>query len=188
MVDEPSNATTPGAQPADRYVTVDGLRIHYLDWARPEEEGKPPLILLHGIGRLARSFEPIAPHFREYDRMSTTVLSAYVGPKIKNYLSEFRERFAARKFRGGILVMGSNGGVMPPEGASEHAAATCLSGPAGGVLATVQVAQELGIRNAISFDMGGTSTDVSLIRNGKAPRRTDRCLPPASSKPTRCPL
>jgi N-methylhydantoinase A len=110
----------------------------------------------------------IAPHFREYDRMSTTVLSAYVGPKIKTYLSEFRERFAARRFRGGILVMGSNGGVMPPEGASEHAAATCLSGPAGGVLATVQVAQELGIRNAISFDMGGTSTDVSLIRNGKA--------------------
>jgi pimeloyl-ACP methyl ester carboxylesterase len=69
MVDEPSNATTPGAQPADRYVTVDGLRIHYLDWARPEEEGKPPLILLHGIGRLARSFEPIAPHFRDRYRV-----------------------------------------------------------------------------------------------------------------------
>ena len=114
----------------------------------------------------------IAPHFREYDRMSTTVLSAYVGPKIKAYLSEFRRRFAARDFAGGILVMGSNGGVLPPEAASENAAATCLSGPAGGVLATVQVAQELGIRNAISFDMGGTSTDVSLIRNGKAAMST----------------
>ena len=81
----------------------------------------------------------IAPHFREYDRMSTTVLSAYVGPKIKAYLSEFRERFAEKAFKGSILVMGSNGGVMPPEAASSHAAATCLSGPAGGVLATVQV-------------------------------------------------
>jgi N-methylhydantoinase A len=110
----------------------------------------------------------IAPHFREYDRMSTTVLSAYVGPKIRAYLSEFRRRFADQKFAGDILVMGSNGGVLPPETASDHAAATCLSGPAGGVIATVQVARELGIKNAISFDMGGTSTDVSLIRNGAA--------------------
>jgi len=114
----------------------------------------------------------IAPHFREYDRMSTTVLSAYVGPKIKAYLSEFRQRFAERSFSGDILVMGSNGGVLPPETASEHAAATCLSGPAGGVIATVQVAHELGIKNAISFDMGGTSTDVSLIRNGAAAMST----------------
>lgn len=110
----------------------------------------------------------ISPHFREYDRMSTTVLSAYVGPKIKAYLSEFRNSFGEEGFAGGILVMGSNGGVLPPEAASENAAATCLSGPAGGVLATIQVARELGIKNAISFDMGGTSTDVSLIRNGVA--------------------
>jgi N-methylhydantoinase A len=104
--------------------------------------------------------------------MSTTVLSAYVGPKIKAYLSEFRERFAEKAFRGSILVMGSNGGVIPPEVASSHAAATCLSGPAGGVLATVQVSRQLGVRNAISFDMGGTSTDVSLIRDGEAAMST----------------
>jgi N-methylhydantoinase A len=114
----------------------------------------------------------IAPHFREYDRMSTTVLSAYVGPKIKAYLSEFRDRFAEKAFKGSILVMGSNGGVIPPEVASSHAAATCLSGPAGGVLATVRVSRQLGIRNAISFDMGGTSTDVSLIRDGAAAMST----------------
>jgi len=108
----------------------------------------------------------IAPHFREYDRMSTTVLSAYVGPKIKSYLSGFRERFRERSFAGTILVMGSNGGVLPPETAGEHAAATCLSGPAGGVLASVQIAADMGIEDAISFDMGGTSTDVSLIRKG----------------------
>jgi pimeloyl-ACP methyl ester carboxylesterase len=55
--------------PTDRFATVDGLRIHYLDWARPGEEGKPPLILLHGIGKLARSFEPIAPRFCERYRV-----------------------------------------------------------------------------------------------------------------------
>jgi N-methylhydantoinase A len=108
----------------------------------------------------------IAPHFREYDRMSTTVLSAYVGPKIKSYLADFRSGFKKRAFRGTLLVMGSNGGVLPPEVSIEHAATTCLSGPAGGVLATLRIADDLSIKNAISFDMGGTSTDVSLISRG----------------------
>jgi N-methylhydantoinase A len=109
----------------------------------------------------------IAPHFREYDRLSTTVLSAYVGPKIKRYLADFRSGFRKRSFRGTLLVMGSNGGVLPPEVSIEHAATTCLSGPAGGVLATLQIAEDLNIKNAISFDMGGTSTDVSLISRGR---------------------
>jgi pimeloyl-ACP methyl ester carboxylesterase len=62
--------TSSAAIPADRYVTVDGLRIHYLDWgAQGSAEGKPTLILLHGIGRLARSFDPIAPHFRDRYRV-----------------------------------------------------------------------------------------------------------------------
>jgi pimeloyl-ACP methyl ester carboxylesterase len=65
-----AEAPNPSAsEPADRYVDVNGLRIHYLDWTRPETQGKPPLILLHGIGRLARSFEPIAPHFRDRYRV-----------------------------------------------------------------------------------------------------------------------
>jgi N-methylhydantoinase A len=114
----------------------------------------------------------IAPHFREYERMSTTVLSAYVGPKISAYLSEFRGQFARRRFAGQIFVMGSNGGVLPPETSGRHAATTCLSGPAGGVLASLEVARQLGIRNAISFDMGGTSTDVCLIEDGTAATAT----------------
>ncbi|MFO1056923.1 MAG: hydantoinase/oxoprolinase family protein [Dongiaceae bacterium] len=114
----------------------------------------------------------IAPHFREYERMSTTVLSAYVGPKISSYLSDFRGQFARRRFAGQIFVMGSNGGVLPPETSGRHAATTCLSGPAGGVLATLEVARQLGIRDAISFDMGGTSTDVCLIEGGTAATAT----------------
>lgn len=142
-------------------------------YANPEHEQQVARLLgEEAPGLYAAISSTVAPHFREYDRMSTTVLSAYVGPKIKAYLSEFRRRFASREFNGGILVMGSNGGVLPPEAASENAATTILSGPAGGVLATVEVARELGIRNAISFDMGGTSTDVSLIRDGKAAMST----------------
>ncbi len=136
-------------------------------YANPEHEFALEELLIAEAPNCYRAISSrIAPHFREYDRMSTTVLSAYVGPKIKAYLSEFRDHFRQRAFEGTVLVMGSNGGVLPPETASEHAAATCLSGPAGGVLATVQVAGDMGIENAISFDMGGTSTDVSLIRKG----------------------
>jgi pimeloyl-ACP methyl ester carboxylesterase len=57
------------ARPVDRYANVNGLQVHFLDWARPGSEGKPPLILLHGIGRLARSFDPIAPHFTDRYRV-----------------------------------------------------------------------------------------------------------------------
>ena len=66
-------AATPNASaaagPLDRHVTVNALRIHYLDWAQPGAEDRPPLILLHGIGRLARSFDPIAPHYRDRYRV-----------------------------------------------------------------------------------------------------------------------
>lgn len=142
-------------------------------YANPEHEQMLEALMADAAPELYAAISSrIAPHFREYDRMSTTVLSAYVGPRIRAYLSKFRQRFAERQFAGSILVMGSNGGVLPPEVASDHAAATCLSGPAGGVLASVQVAADMGIRNAISFDMGGTSTDVSLIEQGRAAMAT----------------
>ena len=100
-------------------------------------------------------------------------------PKIRAYLSELRRRLVSMSFQGSILVMGSHGGVLPPEAASEQAAITCLSGPAGGVIATVNVAADLGIADAISFDMGGTSTDVSLVRGGRRDVDAIRDLGPA---------
>lgn len=148
----------------------DAIAVCFLNsYANPAHERDMEVLLEAEAPELYPAVSSrLAPHFREYDRMSTTVLSAYVGPKIRAYLSRFRQRFAERGFSGRLLVMGSNGGVIPPETAAAHAATTCLSGPAGGVLATVHVAAGLGIRNAISFDMGGTSTDVSLIRDGAA--------------------
>ncbi|MGH6941456.1 hydantoinase/oxoprolinase family protein, partial [Hypericibacter sp.] len=114
----------------------------------------------------------IAPHFREYERTSTTAISAYVGPKISGYLSRFRGRFVDRGFGGEIFVMGSGGGVLPLDTASQYAATTCLSGPAGGVLATTRLAKEKALPNLISFDMGGTSTDVCLLADSHATTST----------------
>lgn len=149
---------------------IEAVAICFLNsYANPVHEERTEAILSTRAPCLyvSASFR-VARHFREYERMSTTVLSAYVGPKIHRYLSEFRGRFAERGFDGQILVMSSNGGVLPLERASRLSAATCLSGPAGGVLATLQVARQRRLRNVISFDMGGTSTDVCLISGGEA--------------------
>lgn len=110
----------------------------------------------------------VAPHFREYERTSTTTISGYVGPKVTNYLNRFFYRFEQQGFGGNIFVMGSNGGVLPLDTTGRHAATTCLSGPAGGVLASQHVAQDKALNDVISFDMGGTSTDVCVIQNQKA--------------------
>jgi N-methylhydantoinase A len=100
----------------------------------------------------------VLPEYREYERLSTTVLSAYVAPVMRRYL----ERLGRSVPR--LEVMASDGGAMDPAAAGRRAARTLLSGPAGGVIA----AQSLGLQRGIAFDMGGTSTDVCLF-DGRAP-------------------
>ena len=118
----------------------------------------------------------ILPEFREYERLSTTAINAYLMPRIGSYLSRL-DREAARRFsparrmngktakRSGVrvYVMESSGGITTARHAAREPVRTILSGPAGGVAAAVRLAEGLGIRRAISFDMGGTSTDVCLF-------------------------
>jgi N-methylhydantoinase A len=110
----------------------------------------------------------IAPEYREYERASTTVLSSYVMPIIDAYLSRFEGGLRSRGFRGDLHVMQSNGGSLPASLIRRQAVRTLLSGPAGGVTAARAVAADLELRDVITFDMGGTSTDVCLIHGGKA--------------------
>ena len=109
----------------------------------------------------------IAPEYREYERASTTVMSAYVRPIMDRYLSRFESALRTRGFAGDLHIMQSNGGVLPAALIRRHAVRTLLSGPAGGVTAAQAVVRELGISDIITFDMGGTSTDVCLIRGGR---------------------
>jgi N-methylhydantoinase A len=115
----------------------------------------------------------ILPEFREYERLSTTTINAYLMPRIGSYLSRL-EREAARRFsirksparkKAGVrvFVMESSGGITTAQHAAREPVRTILSGPAGGVAAAVRLAERLRIRQAISFDMGGTSTDVCLF-------------------------
>ena len=102
----------------------------------------------------------ILPEFREYERMSTTVINAYVGPKMASYLGFLKERLSPKDT---LRVMQSNGGVISVETASKEAVRTILSGPAGGVMGALFIGKLAGLNKLITFDMGGTSTDVSLI-------------------------
>ncbi len=106
---------------------------------------------------LCASYE-ISPEFREYERAATTAVNAYVGPLMETYLTELSR---TRRFR--IAIMQSNGGFLSARDAGRHAVRTVLSGPAGGLVGALATARASGFRRILGFDMGGTSTDVSLV-------------------------
>jgi N-methylhydantoinase A len=109
----------------------------------------------------------IVREYREYERTSTTVMNAYIGPKTSSYVGRMRERLAADDFAGRFLIMQSNGGVMSPETARRLPVAMMESGPVGGVIAAARIGAALGHGNVITFDMGGTTAKTSLIKDGE---------------------
>jgi N-methylhydantoinase A len=126
----------------------------------------------HPSAHVVASHE-IAPEFREYERASTTVIDAYLGPVLARYL---RALSGACQDAGLVepLVMRSSGGVATLEEAAQHAALALLSGPAAGVVGAARIAELAGFPNALAFDMGGTSTDVCAIVDGEARREHER--------------
>ena len=108
----------------------------------------------------------VIPQIKEFDRLSTTVVNSYVGPVFDSYLTNLKERLSSFHQAGDVLIMQSNGGVAPIDDSSRLAVRAILSGPAGGVNGAVAYGQLLNEPNIIAFDMGGTSTDISLIENG----------------------
>ena len=108
----------------------------------------------------------VIPQIKEFDRLSTTVINSYVGPVFSRYLRRLNERFEAYPQLKDVLIMQSNGGVAPIADSSRMAVRAILSGPAGGVSAAAYIGQLLEEPKVIAFDMGGTSTDISLIENG----------------------
>jgi N-methylhydantoinase A len=109
----------------------------------------------------------ILREYREFERMSTTVVNAYIGPKVGGYVRSLKSSLGAVGFRGELSIMRSNGGVMTPEVATERPVAMMESGPVGGIIASARVGEKLGFANVISFDMGGTTAKTSLVRDGE---------------------
>ena len=107
----------------------------------------------------------VLPEYREYERFSTTVFNAFLGPLMGRYLNGIQRWLDARGYQDDLLVMTSNAGMVASAVASEFPVLTILSGPAAGVSGGVAVAEAAGLRNVITYDMGGTSTDVCLVKN-----------------------
>ncbi|ROS38487.1 hydantoinase/oxoprolinase family protein [Amycolatopsis thermoflava] len=110
----------------------------------------------------------VVSEFREYERFSTTVLNAALGPVMTHYLARFARQTADTGVAPQPTLMHSAGGVSRLEEAAQRPTSTLLSGPAAGVLGAVRIGQQLGERNLLTFDMGGTSTDLSVVRDGEA--------------------
>ncbi|NNC74104.1 MAG: hydantoinase/oxoprolinase family protein, partial [Acidimicrobiia bacterium] len=109
----------------------------------------------------------VVGEFREYERASTTILNAYLAPEMSAYLQRLEDRARGAGIDADIAVMRSSGGLMSPREAGDLPAAALLSGPAGGVVAASQLGAAMGLERLISFDMGGTSTDVCRITGGE---------------------
>jgi N-methylhydantoinase A len=110
----------------------------------------------------------ILPEIREFERLSTAALNAYLQPVVSSYLDRLESGLSDRGFSGDVLIVQSNGGVMSVNTAKQYPVRTALSGPAAGVIAASAIARAAGFENIITCDMGGTSFDVSLVAKGKA--------------------
>jgi N-methylhydantoinase A len=118
----------------------------------------------------------VLPQIKEYERVSTTIVNAYVEPIVRRYLTSLEARLIQAGFKGSLFVVLSHGGMAPVEEASRLAAGTVLSGPAGGMSGGRRCSDLVGIPDLVPFDMGGTSTDISLISGGQASLSADGML------------
>jgi N-methylhydantoinase A len=141
----------------------------------PEHEQKVAKILRARAPAMpvSISFE-VQPEFREYERLSTTVLNAYLQPVLGDYLRTLQDGVAERAPAATLGINQSSGGLMSPERAREFPVRTALSGPAAGAVGAAHVARQTGRRNVITLDMGGTSADVAMIRDYKVDLAFDR--------------
>ena len=146
------------------FITVSLLH----SYANPQHEQRVKAIVEEiDAGMPVSLSSEILPEFREYERALVTVMNAYVRPSMRRYLSGFEEKLHRVQFQPSVNIVRSDGGLMSVERASQSPVHTMLSGPAGGVSGAAFMASLAGYPQALGFDMGGTSTDVSLIQDGK---------------------
>ncbi len=153
-----------------RAEAVEAVAICFLhSWAAPAHE--------HAAAEAVRAALPgvfvtcsadVLPQIKEYERFSTASVNAYVGPVVSRYLMRLEARLHEAGCQAPVFVILSHGGVAPIAEAARLAAGTALSGPAGGVAAAVALARRGIGRDLVTFDMGGTSTDIALVTDGAA--------------------
>ncbi len=155
---------------------IEALAIALLhSYRRPDHEARIAALAAELAPGLYVSFSAdVTPEFREFERTSTTVVNAYVGPRMSRYLGRFATAMAELGIPGEPYTIHSNGGLMSVATARRHPVRTALSGPAAGVVGAARIAGEAGFANLVTFDVGGTSTDVSLVHEGRPLATSER--------------
>lgn len=148
---------------------VESVAICFLhSYRRPEHEARAKDVVRELLPDAYVSLSSeILPEFREFERMSTVAVNAFVGPRMGNYLQRFRKRVADVGIPAAPYTIHSNGGLMSIDTVYASPVRTCVSGPAAGVVGAAEIGRVAGLPNLITFDVGGTSTDVSLIDDCK---------------------
>jgi len=153
-----------------RAAGADSVAICFLHaWRDPAHEhaaAKAVAAALPGV--FVTCSADVLPQIKEFERFSTTAVNAYVGPVVSGYLARLAGRLETAGYHGPLFVILSHGGVAPVEEAARLAVGTALSGPAGGVAAAVALARQGLGQDLVTFDMGGTSTDIALVAGGEA--------------------
>ncbi|MFI5953895.1 hydantoinase/oxoprolinase family protein [Cryptosporangium sp. NPDC051539] len=165
-----------GAVEAAAASGAEAIAVCYLhSYRNPEHEKATAAVLAAKLpGTYVSLSSEVLPQIKEYERVWTTVVNAYVGPVLADYLSRLSGRLADAGYAGEVMVMHSHGGVATIPESSRLAAGAVLSGPAGGIAAAKQAAKLVGTGELITFDMGGTSTDIALLQDGEAPLTAEK--------------
>ena len=164
---EPTDEELAALVEAVRASGAEAVAISLLfSFANPRTEKRVEASLAN-LGIPVSASHCILPEFREYERASTTVVNAYLAPRMGSYLAALERSVAARPGGGRVDVMQSSGGIVPAHLAAREPVRTVLSGPAGGVVGACRMAAVAGFESIVGFDMGGTSTDVFLARNAQ---------------------
>lgn len=165
---------------------VAAIAVCFLhSYLNPVHEQRAKLIVLEEYSGCAVSTSSeVLPEFREFERFSTTVLNAALAPVMSSYLDRLEAKVAEVGLPTGPHIMQSNGGVMGSTAAGERPINTLLSGPSAGVMGAMQVARLAGLPDIITFDMGGTSTEVCLVERGTPLLTNQRSV---EGIPVKCP-
>ncbi|MDR3532926.1 MAG: hydantoinase/oxoprolinase family protein [Rhodopila sp.] len=161
-----------------RDADVQAVTVCFLHaWRNPVHEQRAAQAVRDRMpGVYVTTSSDVLPQIKEFERFSTTVANAAVGPVIQNYLGRLQSQLRDAGYDGELLVILSHGGVASVAEATRLAAGTALSGPAGGVAAAVALARNGLAPNIIGFDMGGTSTDIAVVRDGQPTLSGDKSV------------
>jgi N-methylhydantoinase A len=157
-----------GAVLALRAQAVQAVAVCYLfSFVNPAHERRTREIIAEVAPEISVSLSSdVDPTFREYERLCVTAFDAYLGPVVKRYLAGLADTLRGLGVPGVPLIMRSRGGIVSAALAAQQPVTLFLSGPAGGVIGAGFAAERSGVRNFVSLDMGGTSNDVAMVRDG----------------------